>query len=282
MIDAGLILEGGGMRGIYTAGVLDFLMEKEMVFANCYGVSAGACHLASYISNQVGRAFNVNVKYLKDKDYCSIYSLITTGDMFGADFCYNRIPNELDPYDYETAENYPGNAYAVATDIVTGRPAYFRMKDMHKDILAVRASSSLPIISKNVVINGREYLDGGLSDSIPIIRSVHDGNKKNVVILTRPAGYRKEPAKNLQIIRMKYKEYPRLIEDMEKRHLRYNRTLSFLEKEEAEGRAFVFRPKPLIKLDRIEKNEQKLRMLYVQGYYDATQNYEALMNFLNS
>lgn len=280
MISAGLILEGGGMRGVYTAGVLDFLLEKNLIFSHCYGVSAGACHMASYISGQRGRAYQVNVDYLKNKEYCSLYSLVTTGDLFGADFCYNRIPNVLSPYDYEAASKYPGKAYAVATDLQTGRPAYFRLEDMKRDIIAIRASSSLPLVSKNVVINGREYLDGGMSDSIPIQRSMRDGNQKNVVILTRPEGYRKGPNRSLGLIKMRYSKYPNLIKDMERRHLRYNRALDLLEQEEAAGRAFVFRPRPMLKIDRIEKNENKLKPLYVQGYYDACQNYDGLRGFL--
>lgn len=280
LVNAGLICEGGGMRGIYVAGVLEFFMEKGIIFSSCYGVSAGSCHLASYISGQRGRAYRVAIDHLKERDYCSAYSLVKTGDLFGADYCYNRIPNELNPYDYDAADRYPGKVYAVATDIVTGRPAYFRMTNMRRDLLAVRASSSLPMVSKNVVINGREYLDGGMSDSVPIIRSVHDGNEKNVVILTRPAGYRKKPTSNMQVVRAMYKDYPKLVEDMEKRHIRYNRTMEYLEKEEAEGRAFVFRPELLVKIDRIEKNEKKLKLLYMQGYYDAAQNYEKMMKFL--
>lgn len=281
LIHAGLICEGGGMRGMYTAGVLDYFMEKGLQFTSCYGVSAGIVQLASYISWQPERAMQVVLDNIRRKEYCSVESLLTTGDMFGADYCYRKIPEEINPYDYEAAAGYPGKAYAVATNLVTGRPAYFRLQDMHRDLIAVRASASLPLISQNVMINGVPYLDGGMSDSIPIIRSVHDGNQKNVVILTRPSGYRKKPSSSLPLVRAKYKKYPKFVEDLEKRHLRYNATLAYLEKEEREGRAFVLRPELLMKIGRIEKDQRKLKLLYMQGYCDAARYYPALKEFLS-
>ena len=152
MIDCGLVLEGGGMKGMYTAGVLEYFMEKELYFKNCYGVSAGACHLCSYISKQRKRAYRVALDYLNDKNYCSMYSLVTTGDLFNADMCYNTIPNKLDPYDYKAAAKYEGNAYAVVTNIRTGEAEYMPLREMHRDTIAVRASASLPLVSRNVKI----------------------------------------------------------------------------------------------------------------------------------
>jgi len=281
MYDAGLVLEGGGMRGLYTAGVLDFFIEKKLQFAMCYGVSAGACHLVSYMSNQKGRAYRVSVDYLKDKNYCSTYSLLKTGDLFNVDMCYNQIPNELDPYDYEAGAKYPGKGIVVVTDIESGKARYVHVKDLRKDIIAIRASASLPLVSRNVEINGRMYLDGGMSDSIPIKKSMRDGNVKNVVILTRPEGYRKKPTSNMSLMRAKYKDYPGVVRDMEQRHIVYNKTLDFVAKEEAAGRAFVFRPENLVKIDRIEKDPKKLRVLYLQGYYDAATRYKELRSFLD-
>lgn len=281
MYDVGLVLEGGGMRGLYTAGVLDFFIEKKLQFAMCYGVSAGACHLVSYMSNQKGRAYRVSVDYLKDKNYCSTYSLLKTGDLFNVDMCYNQIPNELDPYDYEAGAKYPGKGIVVVTDIESGKARYVHVKDLRKDIIAIRASASLPLVSRNVEINGRMYLDGGMSDSIPIKKSMRDGNVKNVVILTRPEGYRKKPTSNMSLMRAKYKDYPGVVRDMEQRHIVYNKTLDFVAKEEAAGRAFVFRPENLVKIDRIEKDPKKLRVLYLQGYYDAATRYKELRSFLD-
>lgn len=280
MVQAGLVLEGGGMRGLYTAGILDYFMDRELQFSSCYGVSAGACHLASYLSGQKGRALKISLDYLDDKNYCSPYSLIKTGDLFGVDMCYNKIPNELNLYDYEAFKKYPGKGYAVVTNIETGRPEYIELKDMYRDIIAIRASASLPLVSRNVEFNGKKYLDGGMSDSIPIRRSIRDGNIKNVVVLTRPYGYRKKPSSQIQLIRAKYRKYPKLVEDMEKRHIRYNKTLRFIEKEELEGRAFVFRPEHIVNISRIEKDVKKLKVLYLQGYHDAAINYELMMEFL--
>ena len=168
MYQAGLVLEGGGMKGMYTAGVLDYFIEKDMEFSNCYGVSAGSIHMCNLISKQKGRGLRTGLDYLDDKNYCGMYSLIKTGDFFGVDFCYRKIPTELDPYDYETASKYKGKAYAVITNIVTGKPEYYQIKDLKEDIIGIRASSSLPLISRNVMINDQPYLDGGVSDSIPI------------------------------------------------------------------------------------------------------------------
>ena len=177
MYQAGLVLEGGGMKGVYTAGVLDFFLDKKITFANCYGVSMGACTLCSYISAQRGRGLSVVVDYLKDPHYCGFYSMATTGDIFNAKMCYDTIPNELNPYDYEAAMKYPGNAYAVMTDVETGAPVYYKMQDMRKDIIAVQASASMPLVSRFVEIDGRKYLDGGISDCIPIMHSLKEGNR---------------------------------------------------------------------------------------------------------
>ena len=182
MINSGLVIEGGGMRGVYAAGVLDFFMEKNIYFDDCYAVSAGSCHAASYYSKQIGRSLKVTLDYINDKRYCSINSLIKTGDMFGAEMLYDIIPNELVLYDYDIFNEFNGNFYSVVTNCKTGKAEYIKIKDMKKDIIAIRASSSLPLLSRIVKINGESYLDGGISDSIPIKKSIEDGHKKNVVI----------------------------------------------------------------------------------------------------
>lgn len=279
-VKAGLVLEGGGMRGVYTAGVLDFFIDNNLYFSDIYGVSAGACHMCSYISQQKERAYRVNVDYLQDKNYCSMYSLLTTGDLFGAEMCYDKIPNELDPYDYEAFGRYKGNAYAVVTNIETGKAEYIRMEDMHKDIIAIQASASLPLVSKNVYINGVPYLDGGVADAIPIMKSLQDGNKKNVVIMTKEVGYRRKPSSNMTAIRLRYRKYPELVKDMERRHIVYNKTLDFLEEHEKKGHIFVIRPKEDCGVGRIEKDKDKLRTLYQMGYDDAKASFEDLKKYL--
>lgn len=281
MYQAGLILEGGGMKGIYTGGVLDFFMDKEIMFSDCYGVSAGACHLCNYISGQRGRSYRISVNYLDMKQYCGAWSLLRTGDLFGVDMSYSLIPNYLDPYDYDAAAKYEGKAFAVATDIRTGKPAYLPMKDLRKDITAVRASSSLPLVSRNVEIDGKLYLDGGISDPIPVRQSMRDGNRKNVVIMTKEEGFVREPAgAQLALIRARYLRYPKVYELMRERHLSYNATVKYIEEKQQKGELFVIRPKQKSEVGRIEKDKEKMTALYEEGYLDAQECYAELLAYL--
>ena len=280
MIKAGLVVEGGGMRGVYSAGVLDFFIEKDLFFENNYGVSAGACHLCSYLAKQYKRAFRVNVDYLDDKRYCSVHSLLKTGNLFGAEMFYDIIPNELDLFDYDTYNKNKSNFYAVITNINTGKPEYVKIGDLKKDIIYVRASSSLPLLAQNVKINDKEYLDGGISDSIPIKKSIADGNKKNIVILTRDKTYRKEKNSLMPIMKLKYKKYPNFVKAMANRHIVYNETLDFIKALEKNRDVFVIRPKKPVTIGRTEKNREKLEALYNDGYNDAKDCYEDLLKYL--
>lgn len=270
------------MRGIYTAGVLDYFMEKEIWFSDCYGVSAGACHLCSYLSGQRGRSYRIGINYLGMKQYCSTWSLLTTGDLFGVDMNYSLIPDYLDPYDYDAADRYEGRAFAVATDIRTGKPAYLPLKDLRRDILAVQASSSLPLVSRNVKIDGVPYLDGGISDGIPIRQSERDGNCKNVVIMTKEEGFVRQPVgAELFLIRARYLRYPKVYELMRERHLTYNATVQYIEEQQAKGEVFVIRPKQAGTVARIEKDKEKMKALYQEGYQDAADCCAALLEYLN-
>ena len=280
MIKAGLVVEGGGMRGVYSSGVLDFFIEKDLFFENNYGVSAGACHLCSYLAKQYKRAFRVNVDYLNDKRYCSVHSLLKTGNLFGAEMLYDIIPNELDLFDYDTYNKNKSNFYVVITDINTGKPEYVKIGDLKKDIIYVRASSSLPLLAQNVKINDKEYLDGGTSDSIPIKKSIADGNKKNVVILTRDSTYRKGKNSLMPIIKLKYKKYPNFVKSMADRYIVYNEILDFIKELENNGDVFVIRPKKPVNIGRTEKNREKLEALYNDGYNDAKDCYEELLKYL--
>lgn len=280
MYQAGLVLEGGGMKGMYTCGVLEFFLEKGIMFDHCYGVSAGACHMCSYLSGQKRRAYHVGVDYLGCRDYCSTRSLLRTGDLFNKDLCYDLIPNYLNPYDYDAFDRYEGKAYAVVTNIVSGEAEYLQIRDMKKDIVMVQASSSLPLVSRNVKIGDRLYLDGGLSDSIPIRKSIRDGNRKNVVIMTKEEGYRKEKSGALKLIKVAYLKYPKVYELMKNRHITYNETLEYLEEQEKCGKVFVIRPKTKSPVGRIEKDKEKLTALYEQGYREAEEKYEALLAYL--
>lgn len=284
MYQAGLVLEGGGMKGIYTAGVLDFFLDKGIEFAGVYGVSAGSCHMCSYLSKQRGRALDISIDYLDSKNYCSVESLLTTGDLFNAATCYKLIPDYLHPYDHETFEKYPGKAYSVVTNIVTGRPEYLRLRDMRKDIVKIQASASLPLVSRNVKINGNFYLDGGISDAIPLQKSILDGNRKNIVIMTKETGFVRKPTASAQLalIKARYLKYPKIHELMANRHQNYNDCLDFIERQCENGQAFVIRPKRKSNVGRIEKDKEKLIALYKEGYRDAEECYEELLAYLQS
>lgn len=283
MYQAGLILEGGGMKGIYTAGVLDFFLDKDIEFSSCYGVSAGACTMCSYLSKQRKRGYHVVVDYLGQKSYCSVDSLLRTGDLFGADMCYDLIPNYLNPYDYHTYDSYEGKAYAVVTNIKSGEAEYIQLTDMHRDIIAVRASSSMPLVSRNVKINGALYLDGGIADSIPLRRSIQDGNRKNIVVMTKEEGYIRQPIgrAELALIQARYLRYPKIYEHMRSRHIVYNATVQYIEELQSRGEVFVIRPKQKSDVGRVEKDRTKLDALYEEGYRDAENCYEELVTYLS-
>lgn len=282
MYQAGLVLEGGGMKGLYTAGVLDYFLDKNIMFSSVYGVSAGACNMCSYLSRQKGRARDVNTDYLDDKNYCSLWSLVTTGDLFNVETCYHLIPDYLYPFDHDAYHAYQGKAYSVVTNIETGQAEYLRVRDLKKDIDVIRASASLPLVSRNVKIGENLYLDGGIVDAIPIARSILDGNRKNVVILTKEEGYVRKPTgkKELALIKARYRKYPKIYELMADRQKNYNETMDYLYRQVENGQAYVIRPKYPSKVGRIEKNKEVLLELYQQGYDEAASHYEKLMEYL--
>ena len=280
MYEAGLVLEGGGMKGAYTSGVLDFFLEKDLEFSHCYGVSAGACNLCSFLSKQKRRGFRSLTEYVDNEGYCGIYSLLTDGNIFNTKFAYDLVPNYLLPFDYETYSQYQGKAYAVATNIVEGKAEYLPMKDIEHAMRAVQASASLPLVSQNVEYEGKLYLDGGIADSIPIQRSILDGNRKNVVVLTKEVGYRRKPSGHLGLVRIKYRKYPKVYELMRDRHLAYNETMDYLMRQVENGQAFVIQPKEKNLIGRIEKDPEKLKALYDSGYQDARDCYEELLAYL--
>lgn len=280
MYQAGLVLEGGGMKGVYTAGVLDFFLDKGIEFSNVYGVSAGACHMCSYLSKQRRRGLDVNIDYLYTRKYCGVESLLTTGDLFHVQTAYHLIPEYLNPYDYHTFDKYTGRAYGVVTNIVTGCPEYLRIRDMKKDIDIVQASASLPLVSRNVKRGSKIYLDGGISDAIPLQKSILDGNLKNVVIMTKEEGFVRKPSSNLALIKLRYLKYPKVYELMKERHITYNATVDYIERQKEKGMAFVIRPSKVSNVGRIEKDAEKLTVLYEEGFADAEKYYEALLNYL--
>lgn len=222
----------------------------------------------------------VMVDYLDDKNYCSVYSLVKTGDLFNAEMCYHKIPDILNPFDYEAFDRNESRGYAVVTNIGTGLAEYMPLRDMHKDIEAVRASASLPLVSRSVRIGKDLYLDGGLADPIPLMHSITDGNRKNVVVMTKEAGYRREPSGQLGLIKARYAKYPKVYELMKNRHIEYNRTLDYLQAQVENKNAFLIQPKYKSSVGRIEKNRDKLTALYQEGYDEAAACYEDLIAYL--
>ena len=278
----GMVLEGGGMRGIYTAGVLDFFMDKDFYPDGVFGVSAGVCHGASYASHQRGRSYRINLENCRNRNYMSFSSWLRTGDFFNADFAYHQIPDELIPFDYDTYDEYRPMMplYAVVTNVDTGRAEYKNCGDMHKGINYVRASSSLPLMARIVGVDGKRYLDGGISDSIPVEAAMELGYERNILVLTRPEGYRKEASKLIPEIGLLYgRRYPNLVKAMENRHIVYNETLDRIEELEKEGKVFVLRPSATINVSRIERKPEKLEAMYELGYEDAKASFEAIRYF---
>jgi len=284
MYNAGLILEGGGMKGVYTAGVLDFFIDKNIMFSSVYGVSAGACNMASYIAGQKERGRDVMIDYIGEKRYLGLYSLLTTGDIFGVDMIYDLVPRYLNPIDSLKYSEYTGKAYAVTTNIVTGEAEYHQVKDVMGDVQYIRASSSLPLVSKNVKIGDGIYLDGGIVDSIPIRKSEQDGNVKNVVVLTKAEGYTRKPEskRNLALLKTRYVKYPKVYEMMKCRHQVYNDDLHYVEEKEKAGDLIVIRPSVDMQIGRIEKDVDKLMELYRLGYEDAKKAYDRMVEYLNN
>ncbi len=279
----GLILEGGGMRGIFVAGVIDYLLDAGIKFDNVIGVSAGACHGCSFVSGQRGRAYATSTDYLDNRDYCSLRNLRRTGDLFGSDFLFHKIPEELYPIDNEAFKKSGIRFQAAVTNCETGCAEYPVISDMFCDAEWIRASSSLPFLANMVEMDGKLYMDGGIADSIPLAQSIRQGNEKNVVVLTRPRDYRKKApsAASLRLMKLKYKAYPKMCEAYAERYKTYNRTLELIEEEEAKGSTFVIAPMGPLDIGRTEKNPDKLRKAYREGYLVAEALGEKLKGFLD-
>ena len=268
------------MRGAYTAGIIDALLEHDMNFEYCYGISSGATHATTYLSRQRGRAIQIVTDYIKDKRYFSIKNLIKTGNLFNVDFIYDTIPHELNPYDYETAKNNPAKFFVGVINMETSKGEFLRVNDIEEEYMKVCASMSLPLIANMVEIDGQRYLDGGIADSLPIQRSINDGNKKSVLVLTQDATYRKKLDKILPLVAIKYRKFPGFVYMVKTRHIRYNASLDQIEEEEKAGRAFVLRPKKPVKIGRLELNREKMLALYREGYEDGIEAMPRLKAFL--
>ena len=271
------------MRGMFTAGVLDVMMENDITYDGIIGVSAGAAFGCNYKSKQIGRAIRYNMKYCNDKRFAGIGSLIKTGNIFNTEFAYGDVPLKYDVFDFDTYQSNPLDFYVVCTDIETGEAVYHNYggKDDH-GFDWIRASASMPLVSQIVEIEGRKLLDGGAADSIPIKQFEEMGYERNVVVLTQPAGYQKKPNSLMPMIRLKYRKYPKLIETMENRHIVYNQTLAYIEQQEKQGKLYVIRPKESLQVGKVEKNPDKLKKVYDMGRETATLQMEQIKEYLGA
>ena len=268
------------MRGIFTAGVIDVLMEQGIEFKALTGVSAGAAFGCNYKSRQYGRALRYNLRYCRDWRYCSFRSLIRTGDLFGAEFCYRTLPFELDPFDCLTFDTSSMDFWVVATDVLTGKPVYQRLDRVDDDCMEwIRASASMPMVSRPVKVGGYTLLDGGMSDSIPLKFMTDKGIAKNVVILTRPRKYFKQPANTLPLKLFMHK-YPAMIETMKNRHIMYAFERAYVFEEEKAGNAFVICPEKPLDISRTEHDPMRIRAAYDAGTRTAEALLPALKRFM--
>ena len=278
----GLVLEGGAMRGLFSAGVMDVLMENGIVFDGIVGVSAGAAFGCNYKSGQIGRVLRYNTAYCRDWRYCSFRSLLTTGDLYGADFCYHELPEKLDLFDDEAFRKNPAEFYAVCTDCVSGKAVYHKINSAQYDDLEwIHASASMPLVSRIVEINGQKLLDGGIADSIPLRFMESKAYSKNVIILTQPRDYRKKKNSLLPLMNLALKKYPKVVDAIAQRHNNYNETLDYIRQQEQAGSVFVISPAEKLDISRTDKNPEKLRAVYALGRKAAEEKLNELKDFLN-
>ncbi|MBR5554640.1 patatin family protein [bacterium] len=273
------VLEGGAMRGLYSAGVLDVFMQNGIPTDAIYGVSAGALFGINFKSRQIGRAIRYNVKYAHEKNYMGLYSLITTGNIMNKEFCFDKLVNELDKFDFETFDNSPIDFYAVVTNIETGLAEYIKITDARYGLEALRASGSMPFVSKCVNFEGEKYLDGAIADPIPLQKVLDEGYEKIVVVLTRPENYRKH--RECMPYNLFYKKYPKFVKTAINQYENYNKTLDLIKKYEDEGRIVVLRPSKDLKIARVEKNLEKLTAIHKLGMDDCISKLSKVKDYLN-
>ena len=281
-MNIGLVLEGGAMRGLFTAGVMDVLMEYGAEFDAIVGVSAGAAFGVNYKSKQIGRVIRYNKRFANDKRYCSVQSLLNTGNLFNAMFCYHTVPNELDKFDRERYNADKTPFYVVCTDAETGEPVY-HLLDRANDwgFEWIRASASMPLVSRPVKIDGKYYLDGGMSDSIPIEFMIVGGCEKNVVVLTQPRDYVKEKASMLPLMKLSLRKYPYTYDAILHRHIIYNDSRARVFQEEKLGNAVVICPKEKLPIDRVEHDPEVMEKVYQLGRQAAEEKVDELRAFFN-
>ena len=275
----GLVLEGGGVRGIYVAGVLDVFLEQGISFDGVIGNSAGAIHGCSYLSGQKGRSIRYYKKYCGDPRFMSFRSWITTGDLVGVDFCYHELPEKLDVYDNDAFLRCGVPFYTVCTNVQTGKPESMKITDMNRQIDCLRASASLPYFSRMVEIGGKKYLDGGCSDSVPVRAFQEMGYAKNVLVLTQPADYRKKPELSA-LARIAYARYPAFSKALRSRYVGYNQTADLIAELEKREEVFVIRPERPLQIGRMEKDPKNVERVYNIGSEDAQKHLNRLRSWM--
>ena len=277
----GLVLEGGGMRGLFSAGVMDVMMEHGIRFDGIVGVSAGATFGCNYKSHQPGRVLRYNIRFKDDPRYMGLRSLLRTGDLVGAEFSYHTMPNELDVFDRETYKSDPTEFHVVCTDAETGEPVYHRIDAMEDEGLEwIRASASMPLVSRPVALGGHLLLDGGIADSIPLRYFLGQGFDRNVVILTQPKGFFKRRTKLMPLFHVFMRRYPAIVHAMSRRHLMYNDELAFLSEQEQRGNILLICPQDTLPIGRTEQKEAKMRRVYGMGRQKGLEMIQTIKDFL--
>ena len=275
----GLVLEGGAMRGMFTAGVLDVFMENNIKVTDIVGVSAGTLFGINYVSKQPKRSLRYNLRYINDNRYMSIKSLMRTGNLINKDFTYYKLPFPLDVFDNKTFKQSDVNFFATVTNIETGEAEFIKIEDAFKQMETLRATSALPFISEIIEINGKKYLDGGIANSIPVDFFENQNFDKIIVILTRPIDYRKKKSTGVQF-KVAYSKYPKLIEKLENRYKDYNDTVERILELEKQGKVLVIRPDEEITIKRLEKDTDKLQHVYDLGIRNGKESIERVKKYL--
>ena len=281
-LKVGIVLEGGSMRGMFTAGVLDTFLDESIKIDGMIGVSAGALFGPNYFSGQKGRVIRYNKRFCKNRRYMSVWSFLLTGNIINRKFAFYDVTNKLDAFDNETFMKNCTGYHVTVTNVETGEPEYLEVKDIVKELEKLRATSALPFVSKIVEVDGNKYLDGGVSDSIPVLKAKEMGFDKLIVVLTRPIEYRKEPMSErmLKLLSAKYKKYPQFVETMRNRHKNYNETVETIMDMEQKGEIFVIRPSEPIRLKTIERNADNLQAVYDLGIKNCKERIGALKEYL--
>ena len=278
----GLVLEGGAMRGMWTSGILDSFLDNKIKVDGIIGTSAGGLFGVNYVSKQRERGIRYNKKYCRDYRYMSLFSLIFTGNIINKNFAFYKVSKELDPFDNEEFKKSKIDFFVTATNVETGKADYFKINDPFEDMEKLRATSAIPLVSKCVKIDGKKYLDGGVSDSIPIQKMEEIGYDKIIVVLTQPLDFKKKKIseKKEKLVKFVYKKYPNLIESMMNRHNDYNETIDYIKKLEKSGKVFVIRPSKKLNIKVVERNPDKLEEIYQIGLKDGNESISKLKEFI--